>query len=122
MVAVGTTPTPLNAVSNKSDLVYSFVVSVDAGAANNIFIGDQGVTILNGIEVVAGAGPCQFFIEDERQMYELMKPLLDLTATMQCRQQEGVAIPYIVWDLNQIYAVAAAATNIRIAPLRAQFI
>lgn len=122
ILAVGTVATAISTVFTKADLIDSFCVSLDAGAANNVFIGDQGVTVNSGLEIVAGGGPVNFLIRNQFQQYEIQGPLLDAVETLQCQQKEALSLPYIVWDLSQIYMVAAAATNVRIAPFRSQFI
>ena len=122
LVVAGVVPTAVGPTLQQGDLITSFIVSVDAGAANNVFIGDQGVTVATGIEIVAGAGPVLFEIRDERMQYELLRPLLAGLESMQCRENQATAIPIIVWDLSQVYLVAVANTNVRIMPFRAQFV
>lgn len=122
-LTVGTTPTQLSTAFTKVDLIDSFVISLDAGAANNIFIGDQGVTITTGLEIVAGGGPVNFVIRNQHQQYDLQDPLITLAEATLCQGPVAPrAIPFIIWDLSQIYLVAAAATNVRIAPFRAIFV
>jgi hypothetical protein len=122
ILTVLTTPTPMVATSNKSDLVDSFVVSVDAGAANNVFMGDQNVSILSGIEIVAGGGPANFVIDNQNQNYDVQIPLMDIARTLQCAVQQPFAIPFIVWDCSQLYFVAVANTSVRIMLFRSQFV
>jgi len=123
-VTIGTAPTQLSTVLSftKQDLIDSLIISVDAGAANNVFIGGQGVTITNGIELVAGAGPVLLEIVNQNQHYELQEPIIAIAETLQCAPNMPRQIPFVVWDLSQIYMVAAAATNVRIAPFRSVFI
>ena len=122
VVSVQVTPTPISTVFTKADLIDSFTISVDAGAANNVFIGDQGVTITNGTEIVAGGGPVNYVIRNQWQQYELQYPLLTMLDNMQCGTEEPYAIPFVVWDLSQIYLVAVAITSVRISPFRSQFV
>ena len=122
VLPVQITPTPLSGVFTKVDLIDSFILSLDAAAANNVFLGNSNVTINTGIEIVAGAGPINFIIENQRQHYELQEPLLAIAATLQCEQSMPRSLPFIVWDLAQIYLVAVAATNVRVSPFRSQFI
>lgn len=122
VLAVGTTPTPLSSLFTKADLIDSFTVSVDAAAANNVFIGGQAVTVDNGLEIVRGAGPVSFEIVNQNQHYEIQSPVIAIAEALNCRPLEPVSIPFIVWDLSQIYMVAAAATNVRVAPFRSIFI
>lgn len=122
-LAVQTTPTQLSTALSftKADLITTIVLSVDAGAANNVFIGGIGVTITTGLEIVRGAGPLEFVIENQNQHYELQEPALAIAETLQCSPNEPRQIPFIIWDLSQIYLIAAAVTNVRIAPFRSMF-
>lgn len=123
-LAVQVTPTQLSTVLSftKQDLIDSFILSLDAAAANNVFWGGPGVTIVNGIEIVAGAGPVEFLIENQNQHYELQEPIIAIAETLQCAPLPTRSIPFVVWDFSQIYLVAAAITNVRIAPFRSVFI
>lgn len=122
VLPVAITATPMVATPNKSDLIDSFIVSVDAGAANNVFMGDGGVTVNSGIEILAGGGPVNFRIVNQDQQYDTMLPLMDIARTLQCQSTNPFAIPFVVWDCANIYFIAAAATNIRIILFRSQFI
>jgi hypothetical protein len=122
LIVVGVAPTQILPTQTKADLIDSFVVSVDAGAANNIFIGGNGVTIATGLEIVAGAGPINFLIRQQHQQYELQEPLLATAEILGCARQSARSIPFVIWDLSQVYLIAAAATNARIAVFRAPFI
>ncbi|MCI0618942.1 hypothetical protein L0244_38710 [bacterium] len=122
VIAVAVTPTPIFPQQTKTDMIDSFVLSLDAAAANNVFIGDQGVTIASGLEIVAGGGPLNFVIRNQPMHYEVMYPTLEIAKTLQCQDTQGYGVPFVVWDLSQIYLVAAAATNIRCTPFRSQFI
>jgi hypothetical protein len=121
-ITVGVTPTPISTIFTKSDLIDSFIVSVDAGAANNIFIGNQGVTVNTGIEIVAGGGGVNFIIENQNQHYEIQDPVIQIAEMLKCNNVDQIDIPFIVWDLSQIYLVAIANTTARIIPFRSQFI
>jgi len=123
-VSVLTTPTPLNTSIQftKMDLIDSFVVSVDAAAANNVFIGGPGVSLTSGLEIVRGAGPVEFVIENQKQHYEIQEPVISITETLQCTPKEPRSIPFIVWDLSQVSMIAVAVTNVRVATFRSMFI
>ncbi len=123
-LAVQVTPTQLSTALafTKADLIDSFVVSLDAGAANNVFIGGPGVSVTNGIEIVAGAGPVEFVIENQWQQYELQEPIIAIAETLQCNTNPSRSIPFVIWDFAQIYLIAAAITNVRVAPFRSIFI
>lgn len=122
LLAVGVAPTQILPTQTKADLIDSFVVSVDAAAANNVFIGGNGVTIANGLEIVAGAGPINFVKRQQNQHYELQEPALAVADILGCVHQAPRSIPFVIWDLSQVYMVAAAATNVRVAVFRAPFI
>lgn len=122
VLSVAITATPILSTPNKSDLIDSFIVSLDAAAANNVFMGDGGVTTASGIEIIAGSGPINFKINNQNQQYDLQLPLLDVAKTLQCQTSMPFAIPFIVWDCSQVYFIAAAPTNVRIALFRSQFI
>jgi hypothetical protein len=121
-IAVQVTPTQLTTKFTKVDLITSFILSVDQGAANNVFMGGGGVSVTNGIEIVAGGGPIEFFINNQKQHYELQEPVISITEILQCAPKQPRSIPIVVWDLSQIYLIAAAITNVRVAPIRAVFI
>lgn len=123
-LTVGVTPTPLNNAFNftKADLIDSFALSVDSGAANNVFIGGAGVTTANGLEIVRGAGPIEFVIENQRQHYEIQEPVIAIAETLQCNRTEPRQIPWIIWDFSQIYLIAVANTVVRVIPFRSMFI
>lgn len=121
VVTVNLGPIQISPVQDKTSLVESFVLSIDA-AAGSAFIGDSTVTVASGLEIVAGAGPVLFENVNQKQSYELQKPLIGIAETVQCMNNEPLAIPFIIWDLSQIYLVAAAATTVRVAAFRAQYI
>jgi hypothetical protein len=121
LVAVGTTATPIIPNQNKTDMVDSFVLSLDAAAANNVFVGDSSVTVNNGIEIIAGGGPVNFVIRNQWQQYDTQDALIAIAETLQCQQKQPKAIPFIVWDLSQIFLVAVAPTNVRVLQFRSQF-
>lgn len=123
VIAVGVTATPISLSFTRADLIDSFTLSLDAGAANNVFIGDQGVTIATGLEIIAGGGPITFRIRNQNQHYELQEPLLTIADALTCPDINlPRPIPFRIWDLQQIYLVATAATNIRCSAWRAIFI
>ena len=122
VLAVQVTPTQIFPIQTKADLIDSFVVSVDAGVANNVFIGGNGVTVATGLEIVRGGGPVNFLIRQQQQHYELQEPAIAIAEMIGCEKRHPYAIPFIIWDLSQIYLIAAAITNVRIALFRAPFI
>jgi len=122
IVAIGITPTPLLPTQNKTDYIDSFVLSLDANAANNIFIGDGGVTVNSGLEIVAGGGPINFIIRNQHMQYDQLTLESAMVQAQTCLDIPPQAIPFIIWDLTQVFGVAAAPTNVRLAPFRALFV
>lgn len=127
-LAVAITPTPISSVFTKSDLIDSFVVSVPSTAANNVFAGNGSVTTTSGIEIIAGGGPLLFRIKNQNIQYDIHSALDPAASALQqvaCGNTQEIpirSIPFIVWDLRQICLIAAAPTNVVIAPFRNMFI
>ena len=112
---------PLGPNLGITSMIDSFYITVPAAAANSIFIGgNPAVTTANGLELLAGT-TSRFLVSQARQLYELQKPLLDVARTM-CNIEHPEAIPFVVWDMSQIYVVAVAATVISFAPFKAMYI
>ena len=105
-----------------TSLIDTFLITVPAAAANSIFLGgDQGVTITTGIELLAGT-TTQFKIDhDTRQLYELQNLLKKMTECIAGSAQMEW-IPFVCWDMSQIYLVAAANTAISLALFKAVYI
>lgn len=123
VVSVQITPTQIFPQQTKADLIDSFTLSLDAGAANNVFIGDQGVTTANGLEIVAGGGPITFRIRNQWQQRQLQEPLIMIADTLTCPiRTQPDALPFIIWDLSQIFLVAIAITSVRGIAWRAQYV
>jgi len=113
---------PLGPMYSITSIIDSFYITVPASAANSVFIGgNPGVTITTGLEIIAGTTVGFIIQHDGRQMYEIQKPLLDIARTM-CNVELPEAIPFVVWDLSQIYVVATAATVISVAPFKAMYL
>lgn len=122
VIAVAVTPTPLS--SNPAlTLAYidSFLLCVYTTAANSVFFGDQSVTTTNGMEIPAGV-TVQFSISNERQLYELQLPLLPVASQIVCAAMPQSDIPFVYWDLSQLYLVAAAPTNVVIIPFKRAYV
>lgn len=121
VVVVGTAPVSLDPIGNINQMVGTFAVSVPTGAVN-CFIGDSNVTITSGLEIVAGAGAVEFAIEDERMLYELMNPNMKMAEILGCQPFNPTDIPLVLWDLSQVYVVAAAASTIAVNTFKTQFV
>lgn len=121
-VAVQTTPTPIKANGALTDLCVSFVVSVPATAANSVFLGDGNVTTATGIEILPGA-PLLFTIDQIRQLYELQAPAEELVAKIACNTQfQSEKIPFVCWNLANLYLIATAVTNVAVMNFRVPYI
>jgi len=79
-------------------------------------MGDSSVLVAanNGLEVPAGV-PIQLRITNERQIYEVQGPLVD---GFRCAPD---AIPFIAWDITQIYLVAAVAHTVGVVLFQEAF-
>lgn len=113
---------PIKSNGALTDLIVSFVVSVPSTAANSVFLGDQNVTTSTGIEILPGA-PLLFTIDQTRQLYELQSPLEDLVRKVACNTQlQPEKIPFVCWNLANVYLVASAATNLAVMPFKVPYI
>lgn len=122
-LAVGTTPTALNAdQALTSSYIDSFVISVPLAAANSVFLGGQNVAIASGLELVPGSLTQWALDQGGRQPYELQRPLLKLASFATCKAEIPDMIPFMFWDPSQISLIAAAATNIVVCLFRSPFV
>jgi hypothetical protein len=90
----------------------SILIGVPNAASQGIFFGDITVTIGNGFPVEPGSS-VNLVLDNQRQLYELQGPLDNITTTLQCRTEQGIDIPVIVFDPSQIFVVASANTDTR---------
>jgi len=115
---------PLMSQSGLTAMIDTFIITVPSTAANSVFLGfNQGVIVGNGIELLIGT-TVQFKIDhDTRQLYELQNLLININGGV-CGQPVNPKelIPFVVWDMSQIYVVAAAATAITFATFKAVYI
>jgi hypothetical protein len=105
-------------------LIDTFLVTVPAAAANSVFLGfDQGLIVGTGIELLAGT-TVEFRVDhDGRQIYECQNLLTRLVETLCGRPiVPAEQIPFVCWDMSQIYMVAAAPTAITMALFKAVYI
>lgn len=123
LLAVQVTPTPIAPQLGLTSMIDSFIVTVPVAAANSVFLGfDAGVTITTGLELIAGTSS-NFVIDHEgRQLYELQYPLMDIRNTGMCKNDPAEQIPLVVWDMSQVYLVAAAITNVTIGVFKAVYV
>ncbi len=117
---VAITPTPLTQASQQSAiqaLYDSVLITVPSTAANNVWLGNSSIdpALFNGLEIIKGA-PIMLSINNERQLYELQAPLVDT----ECLTPES--IPFVAWDVSQMYFRASAPTTIGIILFKAPYI
>jgi hypothetical protein len=121
-LTVPVTPIPIRSSGSLIDMCDSFVLSVPASAANNVFLGDSSVTITTGIEIVAGV-PINFAIDQNRQMFELQLPLEELVTRVACNPQfPSYNVPFICWNLSNLYVVAVANTVCVVSAFRVPYL
>ncbi len=105
------TPTRLSSGAQQSaiQLMYETIAFSNpfAGVNSSVWIGGANVsaTLKNGQEVISG-GTVVWRIRNERQLYEIQGPIVDKS----CQVPE--LIPFMAWDVSQIYLVAAVQTTI----------
>lgn len=121
VIAVGLTPTPLSDLALQSAYIDSFLLCLYSTAANSVFFGDATVTTTNGMEIPVGV-TVQFAINNERPLYELQSPLLQVAGVAICDGVPPVDIPFVYWDLSQLFLIAAAATNVTIIPFKRAYV
>ena len=117
-----TAPQPIAQLGVNS-MIDTIMFSLPTGAANSVFFGsDASVSITSGIEIAPGSPSILAIVHDGRQLYELQDPLIALQATAQCRDIDPRLIPFVVWDVSQIYLVAAANTTLAIGLFKAMIL
>lgn len=115
---------PLMPQAGLGAMIDSFVITVPSTAANSIFLGsDQGVVVGSGIELLPSTTTAFKIDHDTRQLYELQN-LLDHLNNGLCGTPVNPkdAIPFVVFDMSNIFVVAAAATAITFAVFKAVYI
>lgn len=115
---------PLMQQAGLTSMIDTFVITVPAGATNSIFLGfDQGVIVGSGIELLAGTTTAFAIDHDTRQLYELQTLLTRLNDVLCGRPVVPTdEIPFVVWDMSQIYVVAAASTPFTFAVFKAVYV
>jgi len=116
-------PVPLNSQMQLTAMVDSFMICNPVANANSIFIGfNSNVTTANGMEIVTGTSVNFFIQHDGRQLYEIQGLVADIAVALTCRQMQLDAIPFVCWDMSQVYIVATAATTIACIAFKAVYI
>ena len=119
--AVTTTAQPVLPNVDKTKLINSFMVSNPVGGIS-VFLGFQpGVLITTGLEIPGGTLPSFPIFQEGRQLYELQGPVENIAGMLNCRDSGSDAIPFVVWDMSQVFLVASANTTVTIATFKAMF-
>jgi len=122
-LTVGTVPTPIvGDPALASAYIDSFIFNVPSTAANPVFLGNPAVTVTSGLEVTAGSAPNFAIDQGGRMLYELLRPILDIAAVAGCKVEMPDTLPFVSWDLSQIYAIAAANTACVVVFFRNPFV
>lgn len=113
---------PISGALQLQSLIDSFAISVPSTAANSIFFGSDGVTVTTGLELLAGTTSMFIVEHGGRQIYEVQEPVLKIAAAVKCFDVAPEGIPFVCWDLSQIFLIAAAPTVVSIAAFKAMYI
>lgn len=108
--ATGAAAVPLDPTGNQNQLINAFALSIPTGGVNCFLVG-QGVAAIRGLELVAGAGPVKFSIDDERVLRELQHYTGLIAQIIGCKPFEPEDIPLVVFDLSQIFIVSSGAAQ-----------
>ena len=113
------------ALSVNTELVSTFIdsilIGVPSAEAQGIFFGNQGVSLASGFPIEPGTS-INLRLSNERQMYEVQAPLLQLVEFFKCKFQEPTAIPFVIWDPSQVFVIAAAATDVRVVLFKSAYV
>lgn len=110
--------------SSLTAMIDTFMITVPATAANSIWLGfNPGVIVGNGIELLIGTTTVFKIDHDTRQLYELQHLLTRINQAL-CGTDvlPPEQIPFVCWDMSQIFVVASAATAITFATFKAMYI
>lgn len=97
----------------KKDLITTFGVS-NPTAGSSVYIGNAGVSaagVNQGFEIPAGTAPYFRTFQEDRQLYEIQALLVSLLRGLKCAQPDVEKIPFICWDLSQLYLFSANAAG-----------
>jgi hypothetical protein len=107
----GAAAVPLDLNANKQQLITSFGISNPLGSGGSIYIGNQGVTAPGGanpgFEIQAGTAPFFREFQEGRQLYELQLLVADIAEVLNCTNIGLEKIPFVVWDLSQLFVFSA---------------
>jgi hypothetical protein len=105
---------PISTTITKDKLITTFIVS-NPVAGSSVYLGGPGVTSVaganQGLEIVAGTAPAFRILQEDRELYEVMTLLGALTEKLQCKPADYIKIPFICWDLTQLFLFSANAAG-----------
>jgi hypothetical protein len=102
---------PISQSLDKSRLITTFSVS-NPVAGSSVYLGNAGVTATGttqGFEIPPGTAPAFRTFQETRQLYELQGLIVIIARVLNCTLPEIEKIPFIVWDLTQLYLFSANA-------------
>jgi hypothetical protein len=117
VLAVAITPTPLSGLQLTQAYIDSLLITNFSTSANSVWIGDSNVAVGTGVEIPVGV-TIQLSISNERPLYEVQNPLLEMDEKISCASVQPTEIPFIYWDLTQIFAIVAVAQNCVVTALK----
>lgn len=105
---------PIAVNLDKTRLITTFIVS-NPVAGSSVYIGGAGVQATGnnqGLEIQAGTAPAFQIFQEGRQLYELQALQSMALQTLQCKTSVPLEIiPFICWDLTQIFLFSANAAG-----------
>jgi hypothetical protein len=104
---------PISQTLDKSRLITTFAVS-NPVAGSSVYLGNAGVTAAGanqGFEIPAGTAPAFRAFQESRQLYEIQGLVVTIARVLNCTLPEIEKIPFIVWDLTQLYLFSANAAG-----------
>lgn len=119
-ITVGIVPTPIGPAFSQSAMIDTFVVCVPAAAVNEVYFGDESVTVGTGLEIGIGLSDT-FGTDNLRQLYELQNPILRFMSNYFRTLMVADEIPFTVWNLSRCFLVAVAPTTVRIIVFRSSY-
>ena len=119
-LTVGVVATPIGPAFSQAAMIDSFVVCLPAAAANEIYFGDESVTVKTGLEIGIGLS-VTFATDNLRQLYELQNAILRFFSLWIRQSVMADMIPFAVWNLSRCFLVATAPTTARIIIFRSPY-
>lgn len=108
----------LDAGGSKQQLITSFSISNPVASGGSVYIGNQAVTdpagVNPGFEIQAGTAPAFKILQEGRQLYELQGLTAQIATILQCTNVTLEKIPFVVFDMSQIFAFATVNITVTI--------